>query len=380
MILLQTVTFFIKNIFLILTGLIGINFLVGFHELGHFLFCKLFSIRTPTFSIGFGPFLSSKKIGDTTFALSAIPLGGYVEIAGLAEVGQGEQKESRARDKGSFAAKPYWQKLLVMLGGIIFNLIFAYAAFIFLFLKGLPKIEFLYPRNAKPIIHEIKENSAAQKAGLIVGDHILAINGQIINDNGLTAYNAISALPGTQTSIIIERGGQEQEIPVTIDSKEAGDKKIGNLGVVFEITGTQSLGLWDAIKEGISLTNIYIRATALAFKQIFSKCDVSKMGGPVKIISETVKAAGHSFGFFIFFLAIMSINLAIFNLIPLPILDGGQIVFYTIEAIIGRPLSTKVREYIHIGSWLFVLGLIIYLSTQDIWQLCKPYIGKYFSR
>ena len=127
-----------------MAGLIGINFVVGIHEFGHFLFCKFFKIRTPTFSFGFGPYLASKKIGDTTFALSSIPLGGYVEIAGSAEMGQGDQKEAHARDTGSFAIKPYWQKLLVMIGGIVFNLIFAYAALIFLFMIGLPKTEFLY--------------------------------------------------------------------------------------------------------------------------------------------------------------------------------------------------------------------------------------------
>lgn len=376
MILLRSFTFLIQNFFFLVAGLIGINFLVGFHELGHFLFCKLFNIRTPTFSIGFGPFLASKKIGDTTFALSSIPLGGYVEIAGSAEMGQGEQKDAHAKDAHSFAVKPYWQKLLVMLGGILFNLIFAYAALSLLFMMGLPKTEFLYPRNAKPIIHEIKAESAAAKAGLAVGDRIISINGQAADDNGLKAYTLISSMPDRETSFVVDRGGQQIEIPVTLESKDVAGKKIGNLGVLFEITGTQSMPFITAIKEGITLTNAYIMATIAGFKHIFVKRDVSKMGGPIKIISETVKAAGHSFGVFLFFLAVLSINLAILNLLPLPILDGGQILFYTIEAIVGRPLSIKVKEYIHIGSWLMILALVIYLSTQDIYQLVKPYWGK----
>lgn len=380
MILLRSITFLAQNIFFLMAGLIGINFVVGIHEFGHFLFCKFFKIRTPTFSFGFGPYLASKKIGDTTFALSSIPLGGYVEIAGSAEMGQGDQKEAHARDTGSFAIKPYWQKLLVMIGGIVFNLIFAYAALIFLFMIGLPKTEFLYPRNAKPIIHEIKADSAAQKAGLQIGDHIISINGQPLDDNGLKAYNLINSLPGAQTSFAIERGGQQQEITIDLDSKDQGDKKVGSLGVLFEITGTQSLSFIDAIKEGISLTNAYIKATVLGFKHIFVKRDVSKMGGPIKIISETVKAAGHSFGMLLFFLAVISINLAIFNLLPLPILDGGQILFYTIEAIIRRPLSVKLREYIHIATWVFILGLMLYLSAQDIYQLVKPYLGKFLGK
>jgi regulator of sigma E protease len=377
MILLRSITFLAQNFLLLLIGLIGINFLVGFHELGHFLFAKLFNIRTPTFSIGFGPFVASKKIGDTTFALSSIPLGGYVEIAGAAEIGQGEQKDAHARDAGSFAVKPYWQKMLVMFGGILFNLIFAYAALIFLFMVGLPKTEFLYPRNAKPIIKEIKEESAAQKAGFAVGDRIISINGENINDNGLKAYTLMSELPGAETSFLVEREGQEKEINATLDSKEVADKKIGSLGVLFEISGTSSLPFISAVKEGIALTNAYIKATVMGFKNIFVKRDLSKMGGPIKIISETIKAAGHSFGVFIFFLAIISINLAIMQCIPLPILDGGQILFYTIEALIRRPLSVKIREYIHIASWLLILALVLYLSAQDIYQLVKPYLGKF---
>ena len=173
---------------------------------------------------------------------------------------------------------------------------------------------------------------------------------------------------------------QEIEIKATLDTKDLGDKKVGSLGVLFEITGTSSLPFIDAVKEGIALTNAYIKATVLGFKHIFVKRDVSKMGGPVKIISETVKAAGHSFGVFLFFLAVLSINLAVFNLIPLPILDGGQILFYTIEALIRRPLSVKVREYIHIATWILMLTLVVYLSAQDIYQLVKPYLGKFLGK
>ncbi len=124
----------LPKLFFLFEGIIGLGFIIAFHELGHFLFCKAFNIRVPSFSIGFGPKLFSKKIGGTEFSLSAIPLGGYVEIAGSAEVGQGEQKEAHANDEGSFARKPYYQKLLVMLGGIAFNILFAYVVLSLLFM------------------------------------------------------------------------------------------------------------------------------------------------------------------------------------------------------------------------------------------------------
>ena len=372
--LFRSFTFIAQNFFFIAAGLIGINFLVGFHELGHFLFCKLFNIRTPTFSIGFGPILANKKIGTTNFALSAIPLGGYVEIAGAAEVGQGEQKEAHATDKNSFAKKPYYQKLLVMIGGILFNLIFAYFALTMLYWFGLPKTEFLYPRNAQPIISKIQENSPAAQAQLQPGDHLLAINDIQINDDAYKAYKTIATMPGQAVALKIQRDGQEIEIPATLDTKQVSGTDMGSLGVTFEITGTPPTSLAQAIKQGFALTNAYIVNTAMAFKNIFVKRDVSKMGGPLMVISETIKAAGHSLPVFLFFLAIISINLAVLNLIPLPILDGGQILFYTIEAIIGRPLPMKIREYIHIGSWVLIMGLILYLSAQDIYKIIKSYM------
>lgn len=372
--LIRSFTFIAQNFFFILAGLIGINFVVGFHELGHFLFCKLFNIKTPTFSIGFGPILANKKIGDTNFALSAIPLGGYVEIAGMAEVGQGEQKHAHTKGSQSFAQKPYYQKLLVMLGGILFNLLFAYLALIGFYWFGLPKSEFLYPRNAQPVINKIQENSPAAQAQLQIGDRILAINDTQINDDALKAYKTIAGMPGQPATLKIQRDGQEIDVPVFLEAKHINGTEAGSLGVTFEITGTQPASLMNAIKEGISMTNAYIVNTAIAIKNIFAKRDVSKMGGPLMVITETVKAAGHSLPVFLFFLAIISINLAVFNLLPLPILDGGQILFYTIEAIIGRPLPIKIREYIHIGSWVLILGLMLYLSAQDIYKIIKSYL------
>jgi regulator of sigma E protease len=372
--LIRSFTFIAQNFFFILAGLIGINFVVGFHELGHFLFCKLFNIKTPTFSLGFGPVLASKKMGTTNFALSAIPLGGYVEIAGAAEVGQGEQKHAHDTSNDSFARKPYYQKLLVMLGGILFNLIFAYLALIGFYWFGLPKSEFLYPRNAQPVINKIQENSPAAQAQLQIGDRILAINDTQINENALKAYKTIAGMPGQPATLKIQRDGQEIDVPVSLEAKQLNGSEVGSLGVAFEITGTQPASLLNAIKEGINMTNAYILNTAIAIKNIFAKRDVSKMGGPLMVITETVKAAGHSLPVFLFFLAIISINLAVFNLLPLPILDGGQILFYTIEAIIRRPLPIKIREYIHIGSWVLILGLMLYLSAQDIYKIIKSYL------
>jgi regulator of sigma E protease len=167
---------FAINLYGLFLGLAGIAFLIAFHELGHFLACKLFKIRTPSFSVGFGPKLFSKKIGDTLFSLSAIPLGGYVEIAGIEELGQGDQKHGKDRSDNSFANKRYYQKAIVLLGGIIFNMFFAYVAISLLYFIGIPKTPSTYPDDSKVIIDTIAKNSPACNAAIQSGESILKIN------------------------------------------------------------------------------------------------------------------------------------------------------------------------------------------------------------
>ena len=360
------------NAFSIIIALFGIGFLIGFHEFGHFLFCKFFGIKTPTFSIGFGPILYQRHAWGTDFTLSAIPLGGFVEIAGAAEVGQGEQKDAHSTKKDSFATKPYYQKFLVMTGGILCNLLFAYCAFILLSLIGIPKTP-LMPTQTKTIIQAMEPNGPAHKAGLKEGDRIQNINGTPVTDNIHLLIETIQPLAQKKAKIGYERAGKIEELTLTIKERE-GAAGIGSLGVTFEMQAMPPLPFFAAIKQGIVLTNDWIVRTLTGILGIFRKADVKNVGGPVVIISMLTKGATTSFHIFLILLAIISINLAILNLIPLPILDGGQLLFYTIEAIIGRPLPSKVREYIHIASWLLVMGLVIYLSVFDIARLAHPYV------
>src|SRR3989337_3503088 len=142
-----------QSFFFGIVGILGIGFIIAFNEFGHYIFSRAFVIRVPTFSIGFGPRLLTKKIGETEFTLSAIPLGGYVDLS---------SPEGWEHDEYSFTKRPYYQKLLVMLGGIGFNIIFAYFAFTLLFMTGIPKTRMLFPINAKPIIASIAPGSPAE--------------------------------------------------------------------------------------------------------------------------------------------------------------------------------------------------------------------------
>ncbi len=354
-----------KNLFFIIVGLIGINFLIAFHELGHFLFCKLFNIKTPSFSIGFGPRLLQKKIGDTIFAFSAIPLGGYVEIAGAQEVGQGEQQEAQYTGKRSFAVKPYYQKLLVLLGGIIFNLLFAYVALVVLFSLGIPKTPLLYPYNALPIVDQIVKDSPAEKAGLTAGDTIIRINQRPINQNVASLLQEVRTRPNEHITLTIERSGQQQIIPATLATQPT-DQATGFLGIIFEQQSLAATPFLTSLRHAWATTNYLIAQTFKAFTGIFTKRSINNLGGPLMVISQTIKGAEQGFKIFLLLLAFISINLAVLNLIPLPILDGGQVLFYTLEALAGRPLPDSIKIAIHYACWIGILALMFYLSYRDI--------------
>lgn len=372
----DTAFLFAKNISFIVIGLIGMNFLVGFHELGHYLFCKLFNIKTPTFSIGFGSFIISKKIGDTNFGIARYPLGGYVEIAGLAEVGQGDQKDAQLSGDQSFASKPFWQKFLVMLGGIIFNLMFAYFAFALIFLTGMPKSPIAYPDNAIPVVESVSPDSPAYKAGLLAIDHIVRINNTPIDDVH-TLIEAINSNAGQTIQVSVKRNKKQITIPVSVDTKTILGEKRGFIGVEFALNDLPPYSLSDSIKKSFHLVNKHICNTFRAFKHMFANKDTSNVGGPISIIRATTAGAQKGIKIFILLLALISINLAVLNTLPLPILDGGQILFAAIEAIIRRPLPEQIREYIHIGSWIGIMALFVYLSARDIYRIIEPLIQPY---
>ena len=349
----------LQHAFFIAAGILGIGFLIGFHEFGHFIFCKIFKIRTPSFSIGMGPRLFTKKIGGTAFSISAIPLGGYVEIAGA-------ENDSSEQTEGSFNQKPYYQKMLVIAGGIFFNIMFAYAALSTLYFMGMPKTPLLYPKNASTTISTIESNSPAEKSNLKINDSLRAIDGMDVFNNPEKFINYLKERPQQPALLIIDRNGQQMEISTVIGEQIINDKTFGYFGAYFLIP---RYSLAESIQRGISSTHTIIDEVWRTFKSIFSKRGMEKIGGPLMVISQTIKSAERGFKIFLLLLAFISINLAVLNVIPLPIFDGGQALFYTIEAIIRKPLPEKIKMYIHYTCWIGIIILAIFLSINDIMRM-----------
>lgn len=370
--------FSFTQIGMFLIALIGLGFVVGFHEFGHFLFCKLFSIRTPTFSIGFGPKIWSKKIGETTFALSAIPVGGYVEIAGQDEdqapsdtriVPDQSKAAKPSLDPNLFNNKPYWQKLLVMLGGIIFNLVFAFCALTLVFYAGAPKSYFLFEQSATATVQEVVPDAPAAQVGIQVNDRITGINGIAITEAPESLRQFLVTLnenAGKTVTIDLDRAGSLVTVTPTLNSADSGKPLLG-MGLFRELApktlGESITTAWQTVVSWT--TQIY---TVLA--SLVSSRSLKGVGGPVFLIAQTMQGSKDGIIAFLLILAFISVNLAIINLIPLPIFDGGQVVMYSIEAITRCSLD-RIRPIVGITSWVLVTILTIYLVIKDIICLCK---------
>ncbi|MFH0898234.1 MAG: site-2 protease family protein [bacterium] len=376
---LHDLAFFITSKVLpLVLSIIGFGLLIIIHELGHFIFCKAFKIHTPTFSVGFGPKIIEKKIGSTNFRISKIPIGGYVEIAGLAEPGQGEQEHATLTGENSFDAKPFWQKFFVLFGGILFNLIFAYLAFCTIFIVG--------DRGKKQIItiSHVAPNSPAQKAGMLENDQVLSIDnqsllaqeGKTVKDSLETFLEIIRQNPEKSISITVLRSvtqdaiKKDQELPLTIQPEKVIENNVavGKIGIYPSIP-MPKLPFFQAIKTGFFYTNEWIINMAMSIKNLFTQKSLEGVGGPVMILAQGFKFAQGGLVSLLLFLAIISISLALINLLPLGVTDGGQLLLVSIESIIRRPIPDSVRIGINIVSIGLFAILFVYLTYRDILKL-----------
>jgi len=352
----------------LLLSILGFGLLIVVHELGHLFFCKLFDIYVPSFSIGFGPKIFEKKIGETIYRLAQIPFGGYVEIAGQEEIAQGEQKFAHDTSDRSYAKKYFWQKVLVWLGGIGFNLIFAYLTFTALFI-------FSAQENNRIIVSGVTKSSPAEHSGLQGGDEILTINDIDLvsmaqthpQDAQKTLLTVIQNNPAQSVQLTIKQHNDNSlhTISVKLGTRIDNGKEIGTLGAYFPPV-IYKLPFLQAVKTGIETTNNWIFTIAQGLRNFFSQKTLEGAGGPVMIFAQGFKTAQHGFVAFFIFLAIMSINLALFNLLPLGITDGGQLLFATIECIIRRPLPQQIRIAINVISLGLFVFLAVYLTYKDI--------------
>jgi regulator of sigma E protease len=340
-------------------SLIGISFIIVFHEFGHYIFCKIFNVYTPTFSIGIGKILYSKKIGDTNFCISAGPIGGYVEVA----------SESGINGSVGFNKIPYYQKVLIMLGGIFFNFLLTYLIFVGLFFTGMPDSAAGPYEPSTVQIAKVEPNSF-NELHLQAGDELLALNHQKLNGNLTIARKIIAqSVTADETSISAEilRNGSHHHTTLTLKGKSTPPSFSKQLEI--SMVAKPGLPLAQSIVMAYTAVHFYLHAIASGLKEMVSARSAHGFVGPVMAVAASSKSAQKGASSLLFLLAIISINLGFMNLLPLPIFDGGQFVIFTTETLMRRELSERIRHLIGVSSWVLAIGLLVIFTIRDLYTL-----------
>ncbi len=346
----------------ILVALLVLSILIFFHELGHFTAARLLGVQVDVFSIGFGKRLWTKKIGKTEWSLSAIPLGGYVKMKGQDDA----DPTKKSYDPDSYNAKKPWQRIIILLAGPFANFLLAFLLYLAIAYIGVPK--FL------PIVGQAQLNSPAYDAGIQKGDKIIQINKRPIKyweDIG----NEIKRSTGN-VSILVDRNGSK--LHLTLTPKIIEEKNIFGEPIKSRIIGiTRSnhriivhYTLLDGFKYAWGET---LYASTMIFQSIEKLLNgtigADKIGGIITIVDVTAKASHVGILALFFFTAFISVNLGVLNLLPIPALDGGHIMFNLYEMIRGKEPSEQVLYYMTITGWVILGGLMMLGLYNDIHRL-----------
>ena len=334
---------------------IVLGILITFHELGHFIVAKLFKVKVLKFSLGFGPKVIGKRVGETEYIISAFPLGGYVKM-----LGEDSDEEVTLEDENrSFSAQPPLRRIAIAAAGPAFNFILAFFLFLGVYsISGYPSM------TAE--IGQVRLNSPADKAKIIKGDIVEYIVGNKINE-WLDIKKFVVKNPDGGLEVVINRNGKkiavivhpEEEIVKNIFGE---DIKSALIGIVASGEISQlKLNPFQAIGKAGEKTWEITSLTVLTIVKLFQGVvPLKTLGGPIMIGQLTGDIARENLGYLFPFMALISINLAILNLLPIPVLDGGMILFFLIEILIKKPISIRKRELAQkVGFFLLILLMAI---------------------
>jgi len=351
---------------IIIAFVITLGVLIFFHELGHFLVARLFGVGVEKFSLGFGPRLFGKTIGDTDYRISVFPLGGYVKM-----VGEEPGSEIDPADiPRSFTHKKIYKKMLIVAAGPMFN--FVLAAIIFFILLLATGI---YELDTRAVFGDVSEDGAAAAQGLLKGDRVVSIDGTPV-ETWDEMSGIITGSEGRTLHFVIDRDGTWMDFdltPVLTLMKNTFGEDVERYVIGVEIGGDfRKAGFGEAVVESVYDTYLWSKITVVSLRKLIEgSISRENLGGPIRIAQVAGQQFEAGISSFIFFIAVLSVNLAIINFIPVPVLDGGHLLFFAIEAVIRRPLNTRMREVAQQIGIFILVSLMIYVFYNDISQLFK---------
>ncbi len=340
----------------VLLSIFAFGVLIISHEFGHFLLAKLNGICVEEFSVGMGPRLLSWQGKETRYSLKAVPFGGSCMMLG-------EDEESQ--DERAFGSKSVWARISVLVAGPFFNFILAFLlAMIVLGSMGIDR----------PVLTGVMDGYPAQEAGMQAGDRIVKLN-----DENITFYRDVSLYlalhQGESLDVVYERDGNKYEALIVPEYNE----EYGSYMMGIEVAGGRTkVGFLDTVKYSIYEVGYWIRYTFLSLEMMITgKVGVQDVSGPVGMVSsmsDMVQQSSEDGAFYIFInlaniCILLSANLGVLNLLPLPALDGGRLLFCLIEVVRGKPMKQEYEALVHGVGLLLLLGLSVIIMFKDIWQL-----------
>lgn len=357
----------------LLSFILVLGILIFVHELGHFLFAKAFGVRVLKFSLGFGSKVISRKWGETEYLISAFPLGGYVKMFGE----HVDDPVSEEDKHCSFSHKAVWQRFLIVFGGPLFNLLFAVFVYFAMFaVVGLPEAV------DTTVIGEVSAGSVAEKAGLKEGDAIMTINGKATL-SWMDVSNSIKDSKGDPVTLVLDRAGEEIVItaqPAMQKVKNLFGEEVGErymLGIVRDDTlEYKKVSLLQSGQSALIQTwNLSYLTVMGVVKMVQQVIPASELGGPIRIAEIAGEQMEEGWMNLVYFMGLLSINLGLLNLLPIPVLDGGHLVFLTVEAIRRKPLDDRTME-ISQKIGIALLGtLMIFVFYNDIVRVVQRWLA-----
>ena len=350
--------------------------LIVVHEFGHFVVAKLSGMRVDEFGLGYPPrALTIATVGETAYTLNWLPFGGFVKIYG--EDGEGA-------DPRAFSKRPRILQALVLVAGIAMNLLFAYVLITGALIAGTPRAldesELAHARNMELMVANVLPGTPASLAGLLAGDSIISAKTsgaewRAVDPKSFSAFVASSK--GSEVTLQIIRDGSEEIITAAPrKGLAASDPSRFALGVEVATIGVVPLSFSSALIEGASLTWSATKMTAIGLGHFFYSiltlsADLSQVSGPVGIAGAVGSASSQGFGNLLSIMAIISINLALINLIPIPALDGGRLFFVIVESVIRRPIKASIANSVNMIGFAFLILLMVVVTAHDIFKIVR---------